>query len=53
MAIKSAAAQFHFLWDDCYVPLGEGVDAQPDCDMAAQTAPDDEVDQRVKGLSNY
>lgn len=35
------------LWDDCDAPVGEGVDVQPDWDMAAQAAPDYEVDQRT------
>ena len=35
------------LWDDCDAPVGEAVDVQPDWDMAAQAAPDYEVDQRT------
>ena len=35
------------LWDECDAQMGEGVNAQPDWDEAAQPAPDFEVDQRV------
>ena len=35
------------LWDDCDAPVGEGVGVQPDWAMAAQAAPDYEVDQRT------
>ena len=37
------------LWDDCDAHVGEGVAAKPDWDLAAQAAPDDEVDQRING----
>ena len=35
------------LWDDCDAQKDDGVQAEPDWDMAAQPAPDYEVDQRV------
>ena len=36
------------LWDDCGdVQVGEGAEGEPDWDLAAQPAPDYEVDQRV------
>ena len=39
------------LWDRCDAQMGEGVEVEPDWktdwDMAAQPAPDYEVDQRV------
>jgi hypothetical protein len=35
------------LWDDCDAHVGEGVAAEPDWDLAAQAAPDFEVDQRI------
>ena len=35
------------LWDDCDAHVGEGVAAEPDWDLAAQVAPDFEVDQRI------
>ncbi|HNV60297.1 MAG TPA: transposase [Rhodoferax sp.] len=35
------------LWDDCDAQVGEGADGEPDWDMAAQPAPDYEVDQSV------
>jgi len=35
------------LWDDCDVQVGEGVEVEPDWELAAQPAPDYEVDQRV------
>jgi Putative transposase len=35
------------LWDDCDAQMGEGVEVEPDWDLAAQAAPDYEVDQRV------
>jgi hypothetical protein len=35
------------LWDGCDVPMGDGVEVEPDWDEAAQMAPDFEVDQRV------
>jgi len=35
------------LWDDCDAQKDDGVQVEPDWDMAAQPAPDYEVDQRV------
>ena len=36
------------LWDDCGdAQMGEGVEVEPDWDLAAQSAPDFDVDQRV------
>ena len=35
------------LWDDCDVPVGGGVDVEPDWVLAAQAAPGYEVDQRI------
>ncbi len=35
------------LWDDCDAHVGEGAPIEPDWDLAAQPAPDFEVDQRV------
>ena len=35
------------LWDDCGAQMGEGVEVEPDWDLAAQPAPDFEIDQRV------
>ena len=35
------------LWDDCDAQTDEGVHIEPDWDLAAQPAPDFEVDQRV------
>ena len=35
------------LWDDCDAHVGEGVVVQPDWDLAAQAAPDFEVDQSI------
>ncbi len=36
------------LWDECDAPVvGECVDAVPDWDLAAQPAPDCQVDQRI------
>ena len=35
------------LWDDCDAHVGVVVAAEPDWDLAAQAAPDYEVDQRV------
>ena len=35
------------LWDDCEAQTNEGVHIEPDWDLAAQPAPDYEVDQRV------
>ena len=35
------------LWNDCDAQVGDGVQIEPDWDLAAQPAPDDEVDQRI------
>ena len=35
------------LWDDCDAHVGEGVAVEPDWDLAAQAAPDFEVDQSI------
>ena len=36
------------LWDDCGVQeVGEGVEAEPDCDLANQSPPDYPDDQRT------
>ena len=35
------------LWEDCDAQMGEGVQVEPDWDLAEQPAPDYEVDQRV------
>ena len=35
------------LWDACDAPMGKGVEVEPDWDLAAQPAPDYEIDQRV------
>ena len=35
------------LWDESDAHVGEGVVAEPDWDMAAQAAPDYEVDKRI------
>ena len=35
------------LWDECDAQMGEGVEVEPDWGLAAQPAPDFEVDQRV------
>ena len=38
------------LWDDCGdARMGEGVEVEPHWDLAAQPAPDFDVDQRVNG----
>jgi hypothetical protein len=37
------------MWEDCDVQMGEGAQVEPDWDLAGQTAPDYEVDQRVNG----
>lgn len=34
-------------WEDCDAQAGEGAQVEPDWDLAAQPAPDYEVDQRV------
>ena len=38
------------LWDDCDAQVDDGMQSEPECDLAAQPAPDDEVDQRVNWL---
>jgi len=35
------------LWDECDAQMGDEMPSEPDWDMAAQPAPDYEVDQRV------
>ena len=35
------------LWDECDAQMGQGVEVEPDWDLAAQPAPDYEIDQRV------
>jgi hypothetical protein len=35
------------LWDDCDAPPGDGVEVQPDWDLAAQPPLDYEMDQRI------
>ncbi len=35
------------LWQDCDAQMGEGVQIEPDWDLAAQLAPDFDADQRV------
>lgn len=35
------------LWDECDARMGEGVEVEPGWDLAAQPAPDYEIDQRV------
>jgi len=35
------------LWEDCDAQMGEGVEIELDWDLAAQPAPDCEVDQRI------
>jgi hypothetical protein len=35
------------LWDDSDAPVGERTHVEPDWDLAAQPAPDYEVDQRI------
>ena len=42
-----APARGLLLWDCGDAQVGEGVDIVPDWDLAAQPAPDYEVDQRV------
>ncbi len=44
---RIASARGPPLWDDCGVQKDDGVQAEPDWDLAAQPAPDYEVDQRV------
>ena len=35
------------LWDDCDEQMDDGAQIEPDWDLAAQPAPDFEVDQRI------
>jgi hypothetical protein len=35
------------LWEGCDAPVGEGIESEPDWDLAGQPAPDYEVDQRI------
>jgi hypothetical protein len=35
------------MWEDCDAQVGEGAQVEPDWDLAAQPAPDYEVDQRM------
>lgn len=42
-----APARGPLLWQDCDAQMGEGVQIEPDWDLAAQAAPDYEVDQRI------
>ncbi len=44
---RIASARGPPLWDDCDAQKDDGVQAELDWDMAAQPAPDYEVDQRV------
>ena len=37
------------LRDECDAQMGQGVEVEPDWDLAAQPAPDYEIDQRVNG----
>ena len=37
------------LWDECDAQMGQGVEVEPDWDLAAQPAPDYAIDQRVNG----
>ena len=34
-------------WDECDAQMGQGVQGEPDWDLAAQPAPDYEIDRRV------
>ena len=42
-----AAARGPPLWEDCDAQMGEGVEIEPDWDLAAQPAPDFDSDQRI------
>ncbi len=44
---RIAPARGPLLWQDCDAQTVEGVAVEPDWDLAAQPAPDDEVDQRI------
>jgi hypothetical protein len=47
-APRIAPARGPPLWDDCGVQeVGEGVEAEPDCDLANQSPPDYPDDQRT------
>jgi hypothetical protein len=35
------------LWDECDAPVGEGIEGEPDWELAGQPGPDYEIDQRV------
>jgi hypothetical protein len=35
------------MWEDCDAQAGEGIGSEPDWDLAAQPAPDYELDQRI------
>jgi len=35
------------LWHGCDVPIGDGLEVEPDWDEGAQPVPDFEVDQRI------
>ena len=41
------------LRDDCDAQSDEGVHMEPDWDLAAQPAPDDEADQRIRQLISW
>ena len=42
-----APARVPPLWEDCDAQMGEGVQVEPDWDLAAQPAPYHELDQRI------
>ena len=46
-APRIAPARGPPLWDDCDAQRGEGVQIEPHWDLAAQPAPDYEIDQRI------
>jgi len=46
-APRIAPARGPPLWEDCDAQMGEGVEIELDWDLAAQPAPDCEVDQRI------
>jgi hypothetical protein len=35
------------MWEDCNAPVGEGIEGGLDWDLAAQPAPEYELDQRI------
>ena len=35
------------MWEDCDAKMGEGAQVEPDWDLAAQPAPDHELDQPI------